>query len=170
VPPPKNILFIFSFLISLFVTAQSRKNQFHLNAESNQHALHVSFYSDVVLKDKEAMFFHKHYIKIFVLSHLLFAIVSFPYWLYGMLIPALIAFHTFSLTTSVNHIEKFGYKSFKTTDDSVNCPWIWPLALGEAWHNNHHHDPKSPKYGKQWWEVDPTFWLIKLIRTDKAVN
>jgi subtilisin family serine protease len=51
----KNILFIFSFLISLFVTAQSRKNQFHLNAESNQHALHVSFHSDVVLKDKEAI-------------------------------------------------------------------------------------------------------------------
>jgi hypothetical protein len=51
----KKILFIFSFLISLFVTAQSRKNQFHLNAESNQHALHVSFHSDVVLKDKEAI-------------------------------------------------------------------------------------------------------------------
>jgi stearoyl-CoA desaturase (delta-9 desaturase) len=127
-------------------------------------------YAIDILKDKDAMFFHKHYIKIFLLSHLLFAIVCFPYWLYGMLIPALIAFHTFSLTTSVNHVEKFGYKPFVTTDDSVNCPWIWPLALGESWHNNHHHDPKNPKYGKQWWEVDPTYWLISLIRTDKIVN
>ncbi|RXR29412.1 T9SS type A sorting domain-containing protein [Flavobacterium piscinae] len=51
----KKLLFIFSFLISLFVTAQNRKNQFHLNANSTRHALHVSFHSDLVLKDKEAI-------------------------------------------------------------------------------------------------------------------
>jgi subtilisin family serine protease len=51
----KNILFIFSFLFSLYVNAQSRKNQFHLNANSNQHELHISFDTEVVLKDKESI-------------------------------------------------------------------------------------------------------------------
>lgn len=127
-------------------------------------------YAIDILKDKDAMFFHKHYIKILLISHGLLAVVSFPLWLYGMLLPALVAFHSFSLTTSINHIKSCGYRSFETSDDSVNSPWIWPVTLGEAWHNNHHHDPKSPKYGKKWWEVDPTYWLIKLIRTDKLVN
>lgn len=51
----KNILFIFTFLVSLFLNAQSRKNQFLLNANSNKHELHVSFSTDVVLNDKESI-------------------------------------------------------------------------------------------------------------------
>lgn len=127
-------------------------------------------YAIDVLKDKEAMFFHKNYIRIFLLSHFIIALISFPFWLYGVLLPALVAFHTFSLTTSVNHKEQLGYKSYDTKDDSVNCPWIFPFALGESWHNNHHAHPKDPNYGKKWWEIDPTYWLIKLIRTDKIVD
>lgn len=52
----KNILFIFTFLVSLYLNAQSRKNQFHLNSNSSKHELHVSFTTDVVLKDKESIF------------------------------------------------------------------------------------------------------------------
>ena len=51
----KKILFIFTFLISLFLNAQSRKNQFHLNSNSGKHELHVSFIADVVLNDKESI-------------------------------------------------------------------------------------------------------------------
>ena len=51
----KKILFIFTFLVSLFLNAQSRKNQFHLNGNSSKHELHVSFNADVVLKDKESI-------------------------------------------------------------------------------------------------------------------
>lgn len=127
-------------------------------------------YAIDVLKDKDAMFFHRNYIKIFLISHLLIGFISFPFWLYGILLPALVAFHTFSLTTSVNHTESMGYKSYSTNDDSVNCLWIFPFALGESWHNNHHAFPKDANYGKKWWELDPTYWLIKLIRTDKFVN
>ena len=51
----KKILFIFTFLVSLFLNAQSRKNQFHLNSNSSKHELHVSFNADVVLKDNESI-------------------------------------------------------------------------------------------------------------------
>lgn len=51
----KKLLFIFTFLVSLFLNAQSRKNQFQLNSSSSKHELHVSFNADVVLKDKESI-------------------------------------------------------------------------------------------------------------------
>lgn len=51
----KKLLFIFTFLVSLFLNAQSRKNQFQLNSNSSKHELHVSFNADVVLKDKESI-------------------------------------------------------------------------------------------------------------------
>ncbi|HBI00818.1 MAG TPA: hypothetical protein DDY18_04255, partial [Flavobacterium sp.] len=51
----KKLLFIFTFLFSLFLNAQTRKNQFHLNGNSSKHELHVSFNSEVVLKDKESI-------------------------------------------------------------------------------------------------------------------
>jgi subtilisin family serine protease len=51
----KNILFIFTFLISLFLNAQTRKNQFQLNSSSSKHELNVSFNSEIVLSDKESI-------------------------------------------------------------------------------------------------------------------
>jgi stearoyl-CoA desaturase (delta-9 desaturase) len=128
-------------------------------------------YAIDILKDKDAMFFHKHYIKILLGSHIAVALISFPLWVYGMLLPALAAFHTFSIQTSFNHLNFMGYKNYQTNDDSVNSIWLWPVSFGEAWHNNHHGDPKNPNFGgRKWWEVDPTYWLIKLIRNDKLVD
>lgn len=124
-----------------------------------------------VLKDKDAVFFHKHYMKIVIGSHAAMALLCFPLWVFGMLLPALASFHCFSLQTSLNHSRFMGYKNYSTDDDSVNSVWLWPATFGEAWHNNHHGDPKNPNFGgRNWWEVDPTYWLIQLIRTDKAIN
>ena len=123
-------------------------------------------YAIDLLKDSDCMFFHKHYIKILWISHIAFALINFQLWLVAMLLPAFVAFHSFSINTSLNHIKFMGYRSFTTKDDSVNSPITWFITFGEAWHNNHHADPKSANYGKQWWELDPTYWLIKLIRSN----
>lgn len=56
-----------------------------------------------------------------------------------------------------------GYRSYNTRDNSKNVPWLWPFIFGEAWHNNHHHDPKNVSTKKKWWELDPVSWLIKLL-------
>jgi stearoyl-CoA desaturase (delta-9 desaturase) len=119
-----------------------------------------------LLRDEDCVFFHKHYSKILWISHIALALISFDLWLYLMLLPAFITLHSFAIQTSMNHSKVYGYRNQETRDNSVNVTWLWPLILGEAWHNNHHADAKNPNYGKRWWEMDPTYWLIKLIRTD----
>lgn len=118
-----------------------------------------------LMRDPDCVFVHNHYTKILWISHGLMALISVDVWLYGMLLPAFIALHSFSLQTSLNHYRFMGYKTYDTKDDSVNSAWLFPFILGEAWHNNHHGEAKDPHYGgRKWWELDPTYWLIKLIR------
>lgn len=55
----------------------------------------------------------------------------------------------------------FGYKNFDNT--ATNVPWVGLWTAGEGWHNNHHHDPFSPKLGYRWWELDVSWWFIKCL-------
>jgi stearoyl-CoA desaturase (delta-9 desaturase) len=78
---------------------------------------------------------------------------------------AFLTLHAFSIQTSVTHLKWAGYRNYETKDNSVNIPWLFTLILGEAWHNNHHGEARNPNFGnRHWWELDPTYWLIKLIR------
>jgi stearoyl-CoA desaturase (delta-9 desaturase) len=93
---------------------------------------------------------------------------SVQLWVFLLLLPSVITLHLFLLQTSVTHIPQMGYRNYAVKDDSINSPWLFPLILGEAWHNNHHGEGRNPNYGgRRWWEIDPTFWFIQLIRTDK---
>jgi stearoyl-CoA desaturase (delta-9 desaturase) len=119
-----------------------------------------------LLRDKDMVFAHKHYIKIFWLTHLVVALINFDVWLYLLAFPAFITLHSFLTQTSVTHLPFMGYRNYETNDNSVNCPLLFPIILGEAWHNNHHGDGRNVNFGRRWWELDPTFWLIQLIRKD----
>jgi stearoyl-CoA desaturase (delta-9 desaturase) len=121
-----------------------------------------------LFKDPDCMFFHRHYAKIFFLGHIIVALINFDLWLYAMALPAFVGLHGNGLNTSLNHYSFMGYRNYKIKDNSVNSPWLFPFILGEAWHNNHHGDAKNPNYGhRRWWEIDPTYWLIQIIRSDK---
>jgi stearoyl-CoA desaturase (delta-9 desaturase) len=37
------------------------------------------------------------------------------------------------------------------------------LTLGEGWHNNHHHHQASARQGFYWWEIDISYYLIRLL-------
>lgn len=119
-----------------------------------------------LLRDPDCLFLHKHYNKILFLSHLLMAIISFDIWLYLIALPALLSLHGSGIQTGLAHNNKLGYRPYDTKDNSVNVPLLFPLILAEAWHNNHHKDAKNPTFGgTRWWEIDPTYWFIKLIKT-----
>lgn len=120
-----------------------------------------------LLRDDDMVFAHRYYQTIFWLSHILVALISVDLWLYLMALPAFITLHTFLLQTSVTHLSWAGYRNYDVRDKSVNVVWLWPIVLGEAWHNNHHGDGRNVNYGRRWWELDPTYYLIKIIRKDK---
>jgi len=118
-----------------------------------------------LLKDKDIIFFHKYYNHIIWISHLTLAFINFDFWIFTVMLPAFLTFHSFALQTSLNHSKKYGYKNYETRDDSVNVIWLWPFILGEAWHNNHHGEAGNANFGsRHWWEIDPTYHIIKLIR------
>jgi fatty-acid desaturase len=119
-----------------------------------------------LLKDKDVLFFHKYYNWIIWVSHFTLAIINFEFWLFTIMLPAFLTLHSFAIQTSLNHSKKYGYRNYETKDDSVNVIWLWPLILGEAWHNNHHGESGEPNFGgRKWWEIDPTYQVIKLIRS-----
>jgi stearoyl-CoA desaturase (delta-9 desaturase) len=65
------------------------------------------------------------------------------------------------VTYSINSLcHTFGRRAFDTDDESRNLAWLAPLALGEAWHNNHHAFPTSAVHGLRRWQIDPSAWLI----------
>ncbi len=117
-----------------------------------------------LLRDPDMVFAHKYYQIIFWVSHLIIALINFNLWLYLMGFAAFITLHSFLLQTSITHLPWAGYRNYTVKDNSQNVPWLFPLILGEAWHNNHHGDGRNPNYGRKWWELDPTYWLIKLIK------
>ena len=56
-----------------------------------------------------------------------------------------------------------GSKRYVTGDDSRNNWLLALITMGEGWHNNHHAYQSSVRQGFRWWEVDPTFYILKLL-------
>ena len=57
-----------------------------------------------------------------------------------------------------------GYRRFELSDKSTNSRLMFPLLLGEAWHNNHHARPFSACTQVAWYEFDPHFTILKGLK------
>jgi stearoyl-CoA desaturase (delta-9 desaturase) len=84
-------------------------------------------------------------------------------WLvWGFCLPTMSLAHaTFAINT-VNHL--FGSRRFDTIDESRNNVITALFAAGEGWHNNHHRYQRAARNGFYWWEVDPTWYVIRLMQ------
>ncbi len=83
-------------------------------------------------------------------------------WLvWGVLVRTVLVWHITWSVNSLTHL--FGYRTYTTGEDSRNNWLVGLLAMGEGWHNNHHHDPSSASVQHRWWEVDVTYYLILLM-------
>ena len=69
--------------------------------------------------------------------------------------------HTAWSVNSVTHV--WGYRTYETPDSSRNNPIVGIFGAGEGWHNNHHADPRSARHGHQWWELDLSWLIIRLL-------
>ncbi|MGH8020527.1 MAG: acyl-CoA desaturase [Opitutaceae bacterium] len=70
-------------------------------------------------------------------------------------------FHGTSCINSLAHL--LGDRRYNTTDDSRNSLILAFVCLGEGWHNNHHRYQSATRNGFYWWEIDPTYYGLKLL-------
>jgi stearoyl-CoA desaturase (delta-9 desaturase) len=58
---------------------------------------------------------------------------------------------------------KYGYRNYDTNDRSRNTLPFDFLTLGELFQNNHHRYGQSARFAIRWFEVDPTYWIIRTL-------
>jgi stearoyl-CoA desaturase (delta-9 desaturase) len=80
---------------------------------------------------------------------------------WGFFVSTVLLYHGTFLINSLAHI--WGTRAFPTPDESRNNFWLAIVTLGEGWHNNHHYYMSSTRQGVKWWEVDITFYVLKIL-------
>jgi stearoyl-CoA desaturase (Delta-9 desaturase) len=68
------------------------------------------------------------------------------------------------VTWSVNSVCHFwGFRPYRSEDQSRNNFVFGVLALGEGWHNTHHAFPTAARHGLRWWQFDMSYWAIRAL-------
>ena len=80
---------------------------------------------------------------------------------WGFFVSTVVLFHATVTINSLAH--RFGKRRFDTRDDSRNNLWLALLTFGEGWHNNHHFFPGTARQGFRWWEIDLTWYGLRLL-------
>jgi stearoyl-CoA desaturase (delta-9 desaturase) len=80
---------------------------------------------------------------------------------WGFFISTTVLFHGTACINSLAHV--FGSRRYETGDDSKNSLVLSLITLGEGWHNNHHMHMSCVRQGFFWWEVDITYYLLKMM-------
>jgi stearoyl-CoA desaturase (delta-9 desaturase) len=80
---------------------------------------------------------------------------------WGFFISSTVLFHATVTINSLDHM--IGSRRYDTPDTSRNNFWLALITLGEGWHNNHHHYAISARQGFFWWEIDVTYYLLRLM-------
>jgi stearoyl-CoA desaturase (delta-9 desaturase) len=81
--------------------------------------------------------------------------------LWGGLVRIFLIHHVTWSVNSICHL--WGGRPFQTGDHSRNNFLFGVLALGEGWHNNHHAFPTSARHGLRWWQIDVSYYCIRLL-------
>ena len=87
------------------------------------------------------------------------------FWGYIITTPVII--HVSFLVNSITH--KYGTRRYNTKDQSKNNFIVALLTGGEGWHNNHHFKPSSARHGFKWWEIDHSYYVMRILALFKII-
>ena len=85
----------------------------------------------------------------------------------GFFLSTVLLFHGTFTINSLSHV--FGKQPYVTGDNSRNNIFLAIITLGEGWHNNHHHFPSATPQGFHWWQIDVTYYILKVLSVFKIV-
>lgn len=80
---------------------------------------------------------------------------------WGGFLSTVLVYHATFCINSLTHI--IGKQRYPTGDQSRNNFFTALITMGEGWHNNHHYYPLSTRQGFFWWELDVTYYLLKIL-------
>jgi stearoyl-CoA desaturase (delta-9 desaturase) len=68
-------------------------------------------------------------------------------------------------TFTINSITHWmGRVRYKSGDESKNSLILAIVTMGEGWHNNHHYYQRATNQGFFWWEIDATYYILRLFQ------
>jgi stearoyl-CoA desaturase (delta-9 desaturase) len=82
-------------------------------------------------------------------------------FVWGFFVSTVFLLHGTLMINSLAHV--FGRRRFETSDESRNSMFLALITLGEGWHNNHHRYMASARQGFYWWEIDVTYYILKIF-------
>ena len=112
-------------------------------------------YPELVLLDKLT------YTPAFVLAFGLWLWGGWPMLVVGFFWSTVVLYHCTFFINSLAHVN--GSQRYLTGDDSRNNFLLALITLGEGWHNNHHHYQSSTRQGFRWWEIDISYYALKVM-------
>ena len=87
---------------------------------------------------------------------------------WGFCVSTIALYHVTFAINSLAHTH--GSRRYATRDDSRNNWWLAIVTLGEGWHNNHHHFPGAARQGFYWWEIDLSYYGLRLLHLLRIVR
>lgn len=100
-------------------------------------------------------------LQLLLLTGALYAWGGWSFVVWGIFLRTAAVYHATWLVNSATHL--WGYQTYNTNEGSRNNWWVAILSYGEGWHNNHHAYLASAAHGLRWWEVDATYFVIRLL-------
>jgi len=79
----------------------------------------------------------------------------------GFFLSTVLCWHCTYMINSLTHL--FGARRYVTTDTSRNSFILAVLTFGEGWHNNHHYYQSTANQGFFWWELDITYYILRVL-------
>jgi stearoyl-CoA desaturase (delta-9 desaturase) len=89
------------------------------------------------------------------------AYAGLPGLFVGFFLSTVLLYHGTFMINSLAHV--VGKQRYVTGDDSRNNWFLALITLGEGWHNNHHYYQSATRQGFRWWEIDITFYVLKVL-------
>jgi stearoyl-CoA desaturase (delta-9 desaturase) len=80
---------------------------------------------------------------------------------WGLFVSTVLLWHGTFTINSLTHM--FGSRRYTTGDNSRNSFILAIVTMGEGWHNNHHYYQRAVNQGFFWWEIDPTYYILRAL-------
>jgi stearoyl-CoA desaturase (delta-9 desaturase) len=87
--------------------------------------------------------------------------------LIGFALSTAVLWHGTFTINSLSHI--FGKQRYATGEDSKNNWLLAIITMGEGWHNNHHFWMTSTRQGFFWWEIDLSYYGLRLLAWTRLI-